>query len=28
MDDEEEFGITLSCMKTVGFNEKEIDEIQ
>tara|TARA_B110000285_G_scaffold26853_1_gene26257 strand:+ start:863 stop:1135 length:273 start_codon:yes stop_codon:yes gene_type:complete len=28
MDDEEEFGITLSCMKTVGFSEKEIDEMQ
>jgi len=28
MDDAEEFDITLACMKTVGFNEKEIDEIQ
>jgi myosin heavy subunit len=28
MDDAEEFAITLSCMKTVGFNEKEIDEMQ
>jgi len=28
MDDEEEFGVTLACMKTVGFNEKEIDELQ
>lgn len=27
MDDEEEFGVTLQCMKTVGFSEKEIDEI-
>jgi myosin heavy subunit len=27
MDDAEEFGITLSCMKTVGFTEKEIDEM-
>ena len=28
MNDEEEFDITLKCMKTVGFSEKEIDEIQ
>jgi len=28
MDDAEEFDITLKCMKTVGFSEKEIDEIQ
>lgn len=28
MDDAEEFAITLACMKTVGFNETEIAEIQ
>jgi myosin heavy subunit len=28
MDDAEEFDITLKCMKTVGFSEQEIDEIQ
>lgn len=28
MDDEEEFGITLECMKTVGFSDLEIDQVQ
>ena len=28
MDDEEESNVTLACMKTVGFSEQEIDELQ